>query len=138
VASDISEQLRKQAADRADRICEYCRLHEEDSGYDHQVDHIISRKHDGKSVAHNLAYSCVVCNRYKGTDIASVDPATGGVVRLFNPRTDLWSEHFQLDGPLIRPVTGIAVVTIRLLRLNAPERVAEREILQLLGTYPTA
>lgn len=117
-------------------MCEYCRIHEEDAGYEHQLDHIISRKHDGESAADNLAYCCIICNRYKGTDIASVDPETGEAVRLFNPRQDSWWEHFQLEGPLIRALTPIAGVTVRLLRLNAPERLEERRILQSLGRYP--
>ena len=136
MASDISEELRELVADRANRTCEYCLIHEADAGYDHQVDHIISRKHDGRSVPDNLAYACVVCNCHKGTDIASVDPAVGEVVRLFSPRDDLWSEHFRLDGPLIQPLTAIGSATVRLLRLNSPVRVEERRILQLFGSYP--
>jgi 5-methylcytosine-specific restriction endonuclease McrA len=39
-------------------------------GFPHQVDHIVSRKHGGESTSDNLAYACVIYNRYKGTDIA--------------------------------------------------------------------
>ncbi len=97
MASDISPPLRRQVADRANHSCEYCRIHEDDAGYEHQVDHVISRMHNGKSVAQNLAYACVICNRRKGSDIASIDPATGEMVRLFNPRQDSWFEHFELE-----------------------------------------
>ena len=47
---------------------------DEDSGFAHQVDHVISRKHGGSSTSENLAYACVICNRYKGSDVASIEP----------------------------------------------------------------
>lgn len=136
MASDISEQLRAQVAQRANRRCEYCLIHEDDAGFSHEVDHILSRKHGGSSTTDNLAYACVLCNRYKGADVASVDPRTGRLLRLFNPRHDRWSDHFRLEGEVIESRTEIGSVTVRLLRLNAAERIAERRILQALGRYP--
>lgn len=124
-------------ADRASRACEYCLIHEDDSGYVHHIDHIISLKHHGTSVADNLAFACILCNRYKGSDIATMDPVTGEVVRLFNPRKDLWLHHFELNGPVIRPLTNIAEATIRVLKLNTPVSIEERRVLQLLGNYPS-
>jgi hypothetical protein len=50
------------------------------------------RKH---GVVENLAFACVFCNRYKGSDIATVDPVTGEAVRLFDPRQDSWGDHFE-------------------------------------------
>jgi hypothetical protein len=84
----------------------------------------------------NLAYACGLCNRHKGADVASIDRHSGGIVRLFHPRNDRWADHFQLNGSLLEPWTEIAAATIRLLRLNAPERIAERRELQDLGYYP--
>jgi hypothetical protein len=95
VATDISEEIRRQVADRASRRCEYCLISEEDSGFHHQVDHIVSRKHGGASSLENLALACVLCNRYKGTDIASIDSETGSVSLLLNPRQDRWGDHFR-------------------------------------------
>ena len=136
MASDISEQLRAEVARRANHRCEYCLIHEDDAGFPRQLDHILSLKHAGSSTADNLAYACVLCNRHKGTDVASVEPRTGKVFRLFHPRQDRWSDHFQLVGEFIEPSTEIGEVTVRLLRLNAAERIAERRILQALGRYP--
>jgi hypothetical protein len=76
----------------------------------------------------------VLCNRFKGTDIASLD-RSGGTVRFFDPRRDSWDEHFKLDGPVIQPLTPIGEVTARMLRLNLAERVIERRVLQALGQY---
>ena len=137
MATDISEEMRRQVADRANRQCEYCLISDDDSGFSHQVDHIVSRKHGGVSTLENLALSCVLCNRYKGTDIASIDPDTGAVIRLLNPRQDRWTDHFRIEGARIVPTSAVGRVTASLLRLNAAERVAERLQLHALGRYST-
>jgi 5-methylcytosine-specific restriction endonuclease McrA len=69
----------------------------------HEPDHIIAVKHRGEANAGNLAWTCFVCNRAKGSDLASVDETTGEIVRLFHPRTDLWDAHLELikDGSLL-------------------------------------
>jgi len=136
VASDVSEELRAEVARRAGHRCEYCLIHEDDAGFPPQVDHIVSRKHGGSAAPENLAYACVVCNRYKGSDIASIDPRTGEIVRLFNPRSDRWTDHFQIEGAVIQTVSNVGSATARLLRLNAPDRTSERGLLQSLGRYP--
>jgi hypothetical protein len=58
-------------------------------------------------------------------------------VRLFHPRRDSWADHFRLDSSLIRACSEVGAVTLELLRFNAPERLAERGLLQTLGSYPT-
>lgn len=129
MASDISERARADVAWRAAHRCEYCLIHENDAGFPHQVDHVVSRKHGGTSSFNNLAYACILCNRYKGSDVASINPKTGESVRLFNPRKDRWTDHFHLDAGFIEPLTAAGSVTVRLLRLNATERLAERRLL---------
>ena len=137
MGTEVSKRLRSQIAERAGRRCEYCRIHEADTSNVHQVDHIVSRKHRGPSSPFNLAYACVFCNRRKGSDIASIDLDSGELNRLYNPRVDAWDRHFELDGPVIRPLTNIARMTAQVLGLNLPERVEERHVLQLLGRYPS-
>ncbi|MGA3325628.1 MAG: HNH endonuclease [Terriglobia bacterium] len=136
MASDINEKLRAEIAQRAGWRCEYCLIHREDSGFPHEVDHIVSRKHGGSSTSNNLAYACVICNRYKGSDVASTEPGTGEIIRLFDPRRDRWADHFRIDGALIEPITIVGLTTARLLRLNAPERILERRLLQSQDRYP--
>ena len=91
----------------------------------------------GVSTLENLALSCVLCNRYKGTDIASIDPDTGAVIHLLNPRQDRWTDHFRIEDARIVPTSAVGRVTASLLRLNAAERVAERLQLHALGRYST-
>jgi hypothetical protein len=99
----------------------------------HEIDHIIATKHGGGTGAENLALCCTLCNKHKGTDLASIDPEMGGMCRLFHPRKDRWHEHFELRGGEIVALTAVGRVTARLLRLNRPERIGEREIMIRAG-----
>ena len=137
MGNDITEALRNEVARRAHHRCEYCLIHEDDIAFRPHVDHIVSRKHGGLSDIENLAYACVICNRSKGSDVASINGRSGEIVRLFHPRQDLWADHFQLDGCSIRAISDVGTATAALLRFNAPERLAERSLLQSLDSYPT-
>ena len=59
-------------------------------------------------------------------------------VHLFNPRIDDWHAHFRLGDARIEPLTEIGEATVRLLRLNAPDRVLQRQALQQIGVYPAS
>jgi len=52
--------------------------------------------------------------------------ATGEVIRLFHPRTDVWSEHFRWDVALVIPRTTIGRVTIAVLAMNHPDQLDVR------------
>jgi hypothetical protein len=80
----------------------------------------------------------VFCNRFKGSDIASISSSTGQLTRFFSPRTDPWSAHFKLDGARIVALTEVGEVTARILNFNVDERVLEREALVEVGRYPPA
>lgn len=75
-------------------------------------------------------------HQHKGSDLASLDPETGLLTSLFNPRLDDWPTHFASEGGVIIPRTPSARVTVRLLRLNLPVRVEVREELVSLGRWP--
>lgn len=135
MGSDVGEALRRLVAKRARYRCEYCLFHEDDAYFPHQVDHIISRKHGGRSEPENLAYACFRCNVWKGSDIGSLDPQTGRIVPLFHPRRQRWSAHFVLRGFIIEPLTAEGEVTARLLKLNLDKRVAERRLLMAVGRF---
>lgn len=134
----ISEELRQEVIRRANFICEYCLIHENEAYIGCEVDHILSLKHGGTTELSNLAYSCFRCNRHKGSDIGSFNPLTGQFVRFFNPRLDHWPEHFQLRGPEIVALTEIGEVTVRILGLNSPKRLEERTSLFNAGIYPSS
>lgn len=91
---------------------------EEYSSLDFHIDHIIAKKHGGRTEMSNLAWSCFACNSFKGSNISGIDPATGNLVRLFHPRNDDWILHFTFDGPVIVGKTEVGRGTIQALRLN--------------------
>lgn len=128
----ISVGLRQSVRERAKNRCEYCGIHESDTEYGCEVDHIISEKHLGRTVLGNLALACFFCNRNKGSDLGSIREADDPVlVRFFNPRIDLWTDHFYLDPQKqIVPKTDIGSVTMRILGFNAENRVLERRAIQ--------
>lgn len=134
----IPAALRRLVVSRADALCEYCLLSEEDIDRPFEVDHVRSVKHHGPTEAGNLAFACPHCNRAKGTDIGSFDEQTEQFVRFFNPRQDRWADHFELSGASIEPLTDIGRVTVSIFQLNHPDRLEERELLVELGRYPSA
>jgi hypothetical protein len=94
--------------------------------YPHEVDHIIAEKHDGATEIDNLACTCARCNRFKGSDLGSFDPQTGQFAFLFNPRAQVWTEHFTFQGDLIVGLTATGRATVKILQMNTAERIEER------------
>jgi len=136
----ISAELRRIVVARAEGLCEYCLIHEDDTFFGCHVDHIISEKHGGLTQADNLAYACLFCNLHKGSDVGTFALGTQTLVRFFNPRVDRWSEHFAIDsdGISLLPLTDISEATARIFRFNSEERLLERQALRDVGRYPTA
>jgi hypothetical protein len=57
MSSYVSASLRQLVVERAEILCEYCLLHDEDTFFGCEVDHIISEKDGGPTVAENLVYA---------------------------------------------------------------------------------
>jgi hypothetical protein len=125
----ISTALRRLVLERAGYRCEYCLLPEEFSFFPHEPDHVIPLKHGGATTADNLALACFWCNRLKGSDLAALDPQTGQITPLFNPRLHTWTDHFRLDGAVIVPLTPEGRATTALLKFNRADRLTVRQLL---------
>jgi hypothetical protein len=135
--TSIAADLRRLVVARAEGICEYCLISEDDAFYGCEADHIISEKHGGATTSDNLAMACVFCNQAKGSDVGSIDWERNAFVRFFNPRTDAWADHFAFVEARIEGTTPIGIVTARILGFNAADRVSERTVLQNSGRYPS-
>ena len=122
--------------ERAGERCEYCLYPQEASFLAFEVEHIIAEKHEGATTENNLALACPYCNRFKGTDLGSLDPESGQLTPFFNPRIQQWTEHFRLDGAWIVPLTPEGRVTVAILQLNHPDRILERQRLIQVEEYP--
>ena len=124
--SYISGALKRLVTERAKERCEYCRQPQGLSLFSFEMEHIISRKHDGPTTVENLALACSQCNGYKGSDLGSIDPETGVLTPFYHPRLQVWLEHVRLERGEILLLTAEGRVTVKILRLNLPERVEER------------
>jgi HNH endonuclease len=120
---------------RAAGRCEYCQMPQFLDAIGFQVDHIIALQHQGVTAQQNLALACFTCNHHKGPNIAGFDQITGQTTPLFNPRHDLWSEHFRWDGPELHGLTPTGRVTVHVLAINRPSRVALRRALIYEGLF---
>jgi hypothetical protein len=100
-----------------------------------EIDHIISRKHRGQTIASNLASSCFECNSSKGSNIAGRDRVTRKLAPLFHPRRHKWDRHFRWDGPWLVGRTAIGRVTVDVLNINDPLRVDLRRELMNEGEF---
>ena len=122
---------------RAQSRCEYCQLPQEHSLLPFEIDHIIARKHGGKTHPSNLALSCFYCNSFKGSNISGLDPEhRRRLTGLFNPRRHKWQRHFRWDGPVLVGSTAVGRATIAVLLINLELRVAHRQELIHAGCFP--
>ncbi len=128
----LEQRVRQRAAGR----CEYCHIPEEYDRPAFEIEHIIARKHGGRTVAANLAAACFTCNHHKGTDLAGLDPRTRKLTKLFHPRRMKWARHFRWKGPFLVGRTAIGRTTICVLGINLPLRVRLRQELIDEGFFP--
>lgn len=132
----IAAPLRRLVIERAKGRCEYCLLHKDDAEFTHEIDHLVAIKHGGLTEQENLVFACLKCNRYKGSDLAAIDPIDRILVPLFNPRAQIWSEHFTIAGAYLIGQTQTGRATVALLRLNDPARIRRRLALIEAGRFP--
>ena len=122
---------------RARDTCEYCRLKQEHEPFlTFHVEHIIAKQHGGGDDHSNLCLACSSCNLHKGPNIAGVDPQSGALTPLFNPRNAVWSQHFEWRGSLLFGKTATGRATVAVLGINLPENVEQRDTLRDEGVFP--
>ena len=119
-------------------FCEYCWSPSDFSPNSFQFDHIIPTSKGGQSVFQNLARSCGGCNGCKQDKTHSFDPLTYQLCRLYNPRTDVWTEHFQWsdDDLMIEGISNVGRTTVQLLQVNRIGAVNLRKLLKIVGLHP--
>ncbi|WP_350212724.1 HNH endonuclease [Botrimarina sp.] len=118
---------RDDVRERAGHQCEYCRLPQSAQPWARfHIEHVIPRQHGGSDEADNLCLACGHCNRHKGPNVASIDAVTQRLTRLFDPRRDKWTDHFEFASNLVVGRTEEGRVTVALLKMNAPNRVQLR------------
>lgn len=126
----IPLEVRQYVARRAQYRCEYCHTQEAIVGMPLEIEHILPHIAGGNSDEANLCLACPRCNLHKGSNLTGLDPETGALVALFRPRRDVWEAHFALRDALIVGLTPTGRTTVRVLTMNAADRVQLRRELQ--------
>jgi len=137
-SSYVPAPVRRKLRAESDRRCAYFRSSEAVTGMPLEVEHIRPRARGGQTTLKNLCLACHRCNEYKGERLEAPDPATGEIVPLFNPRIQIWHEHFRWsrDGIEIMGLTASGRATVQALRLNNDDIVVARHLWVAVGLHP--
>lgn len=116
----IAKEVRQRVRERAKFLCEYCHSSEFASAARFEIDHLQPRSRGGSDEIENLALACQRCNGYRYNFVEGVDPESQATVALFNPRSEVWNNHFcWTDGGVrIRGETPTGRATCDRLDLN--------------------
>jgi hypothetical protein len=136
--NQIKYKLREEIFQRAKYRCEYCLSPARYSLQPFVVEHIMPLAKGGTSDLENLACSCGGCNGHKYNKTEAVDPAENRNTRLFNPRIDLWRDHFvwSPDFSEIVGISSIGRASVVALQLNRRGLVNIRRLLLEAGEHP--
>ncbi len=134
-AKPSRQKLRKIVYERAGGCCEYCQTCEVNIGQAMHLEHIIP---SGGDRLENLCLACPNCNLSKATAVTAIDPETDEVVPLFNPRTQMWDEHFEWvdDYAQVGGMTPIGRATVQCLKMNRPRMILTRRRWVQAGLHP--
>src|SRR5438874_2220307 len=123
---------------RAGARCEYCRAPQVGCGYRFHLEHIVPTSLQGADDPANRALACMACNLAKGDRTAGRDPVTRRVLPLFNPRTQVWDDHFRWSDDCCEIIgrTAIGRATISALKLNKELLRNARRCWKIAGTFP--
>jgi hypothetical protein len=136
--SYVGKALREQTAREARHRCGYCLTSARIIGTPMEIDHIIPESLGGLTVKENLWLACSMCNDHKGNRISALDPLTGEVVRLFDPRRQVWPDHFgwSTEGDVIVGTTPTGRATVVAIRLNRVDLMEARRGWVSAGWHP--
>jgi hypothetical protein len=134
--TDIAPSLHAQVVFRAGQRCEYCRLSQLGQEATFHIDHVVPRAAGGPTAAENLALACVSCSLRKWAKQTASDPDSGEEVPLFNPRTQVWAEHFRWEGERVVALTPTGRATVVALAMNRPLIIAIRQEEIARGRHP--
>lgn len=130
--------LKQLVFERARGLCEYCRSQAKYAIDPLVIDHIQPVSKGGQTIEDNLALSCQTCNNYKYNKTEALDPATGQLVPLFNPRLMEWNQHFvwNEDTTQMLGITPTGRATVALFQTNREGVVNMRRVLVIMNEHP--
>ena len=135
IPAELARRIRETAANR----CGYCLSPQHLVMARLEIEHIIPVARGGTDDEANLWLACPLCNNHKSDKTAAVDPETGEMTPLFNPRAQQWSEHFRWssDGIRIIGLTPVGRATVIALHLSDdPDALEVRSYWVIAGWHP--
>jgi hypothetical protein len=134
----VPKDLRDRVAAQARYRCGYCLTAEAVVGTPMEIEHLIPESLGGLTEEPNLWLACSLCNDHKSSRIVALDPVSGETVRLFDPRRQVWKEHFHWSeqGDRIIGITPSGRATVAALNLNRPSLVKARQLWVSVGWHP--
>lgn len=115
--NNITRQL---VRERAKFLCEYCHSPEWSSADLFTLDHLVPQSLGGSDELDNLALACRRCNERRYNFTTGIDPETKLETLIFQPRQQVWAEHFiwTADGVKIVSLSPVGRATSNRLDLN--------------------
>jgi hypothetical protein len=140
VATYLSEALCARIEEADGGLCQYCLVSEVNSGMPLTYEHIKPRSKGGETSFENVCRACRPCNEFKTDATHALDPLTGELVPLFNPRAEAWSDHFawSSDRTCIEGLSSVGRATVVALRMNRPTITTARGRWAEAGWHPPA
>ena len=134
VSKELDAKIRAQAKNR----CGYCLVPQKLVSYKLEIEHIFPKGKGGETKEENLWLSCRQCNLNKSLKTHGFDAVTFERIKLFNPREQVWAEHFvwSENKILIIGKTPCGRATVSALQLNSDLQRTAREFWKLTGIFP--
>lgn len=134
IPAKLKEKVRQTAKNR----CGFCLFLQTYLPNFLRIDHIVPISKGGTNDEENLWLLCESCNAAKSDKTEGFDLETKTQASLFNPRTQIWGEHFDWDDNYSRIIgrTPIGRITVAELNLNKERYVTVRKLWVSVGWHP--
>lgn len=134
----VPRAIQRRVIAAAQGRCGYCLTQEAITGTPLAFEHIIPQSRGGSTTEGNLWLSCAQCNMRKNDRLVAPDPVRGDHAPLFDPRRQVWAEHFAwIDGAtVIVGLTATGRATVEALGLNRQLLVDARRMWVVAGRHP--
>ncbi len=134
IKKDLEEKVRRAAKNR----CGYCLDPQELMPYKLEIEHLVPKASGGETVEENLRLASRECNAHKAKKIEAIDNLTEKTVKLFNPRRQIWIEHFEFnrDDTEIIGKTACGRATVESLQMNNFYQTTARSIWVEINRFP--
>lgn len=134
ISQELDQRIRYQAKNR----CGYCLNLQELIPYKLEIEHIHPKALGGPTIEENLWLACRECNAHKARKTEAIDSLTEKTVKLFDPRKQIWHEHFEFsqDKTEIIGKTACGRATVESLQMNNFYQKTARSAWVEAGKFP--